>query len=183
MIESGTNLKVISNEVTCDWRFVSKAIGLSSKAYGKNSCHKKKLPIKLTTCLKKWPRVPSDISRWCKMIIAEMLCLNSLVAILVRQIGLLVKHGEILAKHFFMKPWCNGCFRRVCYWVVKQKNSLNDILKAVFWNFSDPGEIRTLDPMIKSHLLYQLSYGVICANFCRVANMQIIFFFSRLNYS
>lgn len=25
---------------------------------------------------------------------------------------------------------------------------------------SDPGEIRTLDPMIKSHLLYQLSYGV-----------------------
>ncbi len=27
--------------------------------------------------------------------------------------------------------------------------------------FSDPGEARTLDPMIKSHLLYQLSYGVI----------------------
>ena len=26
---------------------------------------------------------------------------------------------------------------------------------------SDPGEARTLDPMIKSHLLYQLSYGVI----------------------
>ena len=26
--------------------------------------------------------------------------------------------------------------------------------------FSDPGEARTLDPMIKSHLLYQLSYGV-----------------------
>lgn len=25
---------------------------------------------------------------------------------------------------------------------------------------SDPGEARTLDPMIKSHLLYQLSYGV-----------------------
>ena len=25
----------------------------------------------------------------------------------------------------------------------------------------DPGEARTLDPMIKSHLLYQLSYGVI----------------------
>ena len=24
----------------------------------------------------------------------------------------------------------------------------------------DPGEARTLDPMIKSHLLYQLSYGV-----------------------
>lgn len=28
----------------------------------------------------------------------------------------------------------------------------------------DPGEARTLDPMIKSHLLYQLSYGVIFAN-------------------
>ena len=27
-------------------------------------------------------------------------------------------------------------------------------------SFSDPGEARTLDPMIKSHLLYQLSYGV-----------------------
>jgi hypothetical protein len=27
--------------------------------------------------------------------------------------------------------------------------------------FCDPGEARTLDPMIKSHLLYQLSYRVI----------------------
>lgn len=27
-------------------------------------------------------------------------------------------------------------------------------------SFCDPGEARTLDPMIKSHLLYQLSYGV-----------------------
>jgi hypothetical protein len=26
---------------------------------------------------------------------------------------------------------------------------------------SDPGEIRTLDPLIKSQLLYQLSYGVV----------------------
>ena len=25
----------------------------------------------------------------------------------------------------------------------------------------DPGEIRTLDPLIKSQLLYQLSYGVV----------------------
>ena len=35
----------------------------------------------------------------------------------------------------------------------------------------DPGGARTLDPMIKSHLLYQLSYGVICGYksnaFCR----------------
>ena len=29
--------------------------------------------------------------------------------------------------------------------------------------FSDPGEARTLDPLIKSQLLYQLSYGVIFA--------------------
>ena len=27
--------------------------------------------------------------------------------------------------------------------------------------FSDPGEARTPDPLIKSQLLYQLSYGVI----------------------
>ena len=30
---------------------------------------------------------------------------------------------------------------------------------------SDPGEARTLDPLIKSQLLYQLSYGVIY-NWC-----------------
>ncbi len=28
-------------------------------------------------------------------------------------------------------------------------------------SFGDPGEARTLDPLIKSQLLYQLSYGVI----------------------
>ena len=32
--------------------------------------------------------------------------------------------------------------------------------------FSDPGEARTLDPLIKSQLLYQLSYGVIARD-CR----------------
>jgi hypothetical protein len=32
-------------------------------------------------------------------------------------------------------------------------------LKAFYFS-SDPGEIRTLDPLIKSQLLYQLSYGV-----------------------
>ena len=31
---------------------------------------------------------------------------------------------------------------------------------------SDPGEARTLDPLIKSQLLYQLSYGVIARD-CR----------------
>ena len=38
-------------------------------------------------------------------------------------------------------------------------------------NQSDPGGTRTLDPMIKSHLLYQLSYGV----FFRSANLRNIF--------
>jgi hypothetical protein len=27
--------------------------------------------------------------------------------------------------------------------------------------YCDPGEIRTIDPLIKSQLLYQLSYGVV----------------------
>ena len=31
---------------------------------------------------------------------------------------------------------------------------------AVLQSSCDPGEARTLAPMIKSHLLYQLSYGV-----------------------
>ena len=34
------------------------------------------------------------------------------------------------------------------------------LLDFAVW-LSDPGEARTLDPVIKSHLLYQLSYGVI----------------------
>lgn len=36
-------------------------------------------------------------------------------------------------------------------------------MKYITVFFCDPGEARTLDPMIKSHLLYQLSYGVIAA--------------------
>ena len=35
------------------------------------------------------------------------------------------------------------------------------ILTPIEVLFSDPGRVRTVDPMIKSHLLYQLSYGVI----------------------
>ncbi len=31
----------------------------------------------------------------------------------------------------------------------------------LFLSLCDPGEARTLDPLIKSQLLYQLSYGVI----------------------
>lgn|GEM_PF-2492374 len=40
---------------------------------------------------------------------------------------------------------------------------------------SDPGGIRTLGPLIKSQLLYQLSYGVFF--FYRGANIQIILSF------
>ena len=43
--------------------------------------------------------------------------------------------------------------------MLKTKKAVSDLLTAFF--VSDPGEARTLDPMIKSHLLYQLSYGVI----------------------
>ena len=34
------------------------------------------------------------------------------------------------------------------------------ITKSKINKYCDPGEIRTLDPLIKSQLLYQLSYGV-----------------------
>ena len=46
----------------------------------------------------------------------------------------------------------------------QNKTGYNTKKERVFSNTlfnSDPGETRTLDPMIKSHLLYQLSYGVI----------------------
>ncbi len=43
--------------------------------------------------------------------------------------------------------------------------------------FSDPGEARTLDPLIKSQLLYQLSYGVfICASFLNCGAKLSVFF-------
>ena len=42
---------------------------------------------------------------------------------------------------------------------------------------SDPGEARTLDPMIKSHLLYQLSYGVILL--FASAKLGVIFIFAN----
>ena len=40
--------------------------------------------------------------------------------------------------------------------------------------FSDPGGARTHDPMIKSHLLYQLSYGVLCAGLTPVATLPLL---------
>jgi hypothetical protein len=39
--------------------------------------------------------------------------------------------------------------------------SINKLTNHQINKWRDPGEIRTLDPLIKSQLLYQLSYGVI----------------------
>ena len=49
----------------------------------------------------------------------------------------------------------------------------------------DPGEARTLDPLIKSQLLYQLSYGVVDAFLISGAKLQRIFVvckFSRIYF-
>lgn len=40
-----------------------------------------------------------------------------------------------------------------------------------FYIISDPGGTRTLDPMIKSHLLYQLSYEVL--SYFGIANVDV----------
>jgi hypothetical protein len=44
----------------------------------------------------------------------------------------------------------------------------------------DPGEARTLDPMIKSHLLYQLSYGV---NVLLISVAKVMPFFYSTKFS
>ena len=61
----------------------------------------------------------------------------------------------------------------VFLWLSKQTDKNKKVLRQLYLRTlnvksktlktisSDPGEARTLDPMIKSHLLYQLSYGVI----------------------
>ena len=61
------------------------------------------------------------------------------------------------------------------------------MLKNTAYFVCDPGEARTLDPMIKSHLLYQLRYGVIILNlrhryrFC-VAKV-LLFFYSAKGFA
>ena len=58
---------------------------------------------------------------------------------------------------------------RHCLWPAEIKKA------ATFQRLlCDPGEARTLDPMIKSHLLYQLSYGVRLFSIS-VAKVRIIF--------
>ena len=51
--------------------------------------------------------------------------------------------------------------------------------EANYLIFSDLGEDRTLDPLIKSQLLYRLSYQVI---FIGVANMRNIFLFRMSDF-
>ena len=51
----------------------------------------------------------------------------------------------------------------------------NDIKKAMtFSSLSDPAGIRTQDPYIKSVLLYQLSYGILCFFRNRMQNYEIL---------
>ena len=45
--------------------------------------------------------------------------------------------------------------------------------KSFGFPFGDPGGARTLDPLIKSQLLYQLSYGVIV---CSIATAKVLLF-------
>ncbi len=48
--------------------------------------------------------------------------------------------------------------------------------------FSDPGEARTLDPLIKSQLLYQLSYGVICVGVFPNCGAKLRLFFGLCKF-
>ena len=90
------------------------------------------------------------------------------------------QHGQILKSmlyrgfilNFVNSALCEGCVLSSCIVAGNKKEQLlqllllkpTDLQLSMLKNypfFSDPGGARTLDPMIKSHLLYQLSYGVI----------------------
>ena len=62
---------------------------------------------------------------------------------------------------------------------MERKNPERRLLFRIFYR-SDPGEARTLDPMIKSHLLYQLSYGV---SFLFVSGAKVIRIFESTSIS
>ena len=64
---------------------------------------------------------------------------------------------------------------RHCLWPTEIKKA------ATFQRLlCDPGEARTLDPMIKSHLLYQLSYGV---NVLLISVAKVMPFFYPTKFS
>jgi hypothetical protein len=52
-----------------------------------------------------------------------------------------------------------GCVHRVCT-LIKAKNQIGDNQLEVFDIIGERGGTRTLDPMIKSHVLYRLSYAL-----------------------
>ena len=54
----------------------------------------------------------------------------------------------------------------------KTKNATT-VSSSCIPNWSDPGGTRTHDPLIKSQLLYQLSYGVIV---CSIATAKVLLF-------
>ena len=49
--------------------------------------------------------------------------------------------------------------------------------------FSDPGEARTLDPLIKSQLLYQLSYGVIVGFLLLLGKVTAFFLITQIFFA
>lgn len=72
-------------------------------------------------------------------------------------------HGLHTGLHSLCKTALN-----IKIWGIKKENYFRNSLIL-----SDPGRARTVDPMIKSHLLYQLSYGVI---FSECKNRFFIFY-------
>ena len=56
---------------------------------------------------------------------------------------------------------------------IPKNRKRNRLSAAAFTPLCDPGGARTLDPLIKSQLLYQLSYGVIV---CSIATAKVLLF-------
>ena len=50
-------------------------------------------------------------------------------------------------------------------------------------SWGDPGEARTHDPMIKSHLLYQLSYGVIVGFLLLLGKVTAFFLITQIFFA
>ena len=65
-------------------------------------------------------------------------------------------------------PNFHGFFGRITNFFAQTGHKKKDYIQRIRrcavipYNHCDPGGARTLDPLIKSQLLYQLSYEVIC---------------------
>ena len=55
------------------------------------------------------------------------------------------------------------------------RENKKEVQKRTSFRFCDLGEARTLDPLIKSQLLYQLSYEVIVVLLISVAKVRLFF--------